>query len=414
MNTIIINSITIVFVIVIILYSIINLVLNKALCNFIRSDYKNLNEDYQRSLLYQNIKGKYNKYIMESTYAEINISSFIEEMCTNFTYKNKGILDRIKSIKNSSSTCVLLGVLGTFVGLSIMLLSVNTNDIINSLPAAISSMQTAFITSICGIICSIMINIVISFNDCENTLVQLMLKLENLLTSEITHQKSQQIDAKIEDVKNTIKEISKSIESIERFDQISKDLNEFNNEFIGGIEILKGLLEGSQSSIKTFDDSIRSLDKQFSIINIKFTNLFDKYDMQENINKEILVDIKEASKYINESNEIQLKIEDYLNSVNSYFALYESNSQDLLMKLRSKESTIIQNQQNFIDQEVSLDNSIKDLSNVVDNLSKDISNKIELIFNYIDLYKEAVEMSSEEIYLTEDVADLNGVDIIND
>lgn len=414
MNTIIINSITIFFVILIILYSIINLVLNKALCNFIKSDYIALNEDYHRSLLYQNIKEKYNKYIMENTYAEINISTFIEEMCTNFAYKNKCILDRIKSIKNSSSTCVLLGVLGTFIGLSIMLLSVNTNDIINSLPASISSMQTAFITSICGIVCSIIINIAISFNDCENTLVQLMLKLENLLTSEVTHKKSQQINDKIDDVKNTIKHISKSIESIERFDQISKDINEFNNAFIGGIERLKELLEGSQSSIKTLDDSITSLDKQFSIINLKFTNLFDKYDMQENINKEILVDIKETSKYINESSEIQLEIEEYLKSINSYFAIYESNSQDLLISLISKESALAQNQQNFIDQEVSLDNSIKDLSNVVDNLSKDISNKIEMIFNYIDIYKEAVEMSSKEIYITEEMIDLDGVDIIND
>jgi len=276
LNSLIINGITITFLIITIGYSIINIITNKSLYNHINEDYKRLSEDYQRSLLYNNIKSKYNAYLIENSYAEISITSFIEEVCTGFIFKNKPMLEKIRSIKNSSSTCILLGVLGTFVGLSLMLLTINTNDIINSLPATISSMQTAFITSICGIVCSIAINILLGYNDCEQSLVQLMLKCENLLTAEVTHEKSQSIDSKIEDVKDTIKQISKSIESIERFDQISKDLHEFNDEFIGGIEALKNLLLGSQDSIKTFDQSIRKLDKQFNILNIKFAKLFAK------------------------------------------------------------------------------------------------------------------------------------------
>jgi len=401
MNDIVINNITIVFLIITILYSILNIISNKSLYNFIKEDYKKLNKDYKNSELYINTKAKYNKYALDNTNSNINISSFIEEMCTDFTFKDKGILERIKAIKNSSSTCVLIGVLGTFVGLSTMLLSINTNDIINSLPASINSMQTAFITSICGIICSIIINIFINRKDCESALVQLMLKLENLLTSEVTNLKAIEADNKIEELKDTIKQISKSIESFESLEEVSTNLIEFNKEFTNGIKALEDLLGESKHSIERFNKGLSSLDKQFTIINLKFNNLFDKYDLQEDISREILNDIKETSKYLNE--------------LNNYFNLYEANSQDLLMKLISHENTIINNEQNFIDGGNTLNNSIERLSNIVNDLSNCMADKINLILNYMDLYKEAIEMSSEEIYFDEDTSNnLDGDDMIND
>ena len=401
MNDIVINNITIVFLIITILYSILNIISNKSLYNFIKEDYKKLNKDYKNSELYINTKAKYNKYALDNTNSNINISSFIEEMCTDFTFKDKGILERIKAIKNSSSTCVLIGVLGTFVGLSTMLLSINTNDIINSLPASINSMQTAFITSICGIICSIIINIFINRKDCESALVQLMLKLENLLTSEVTNLKAIEADNKIEELKDTIKQISKSIESFESLEEVSTNLIEFNKEFTNGIKALEDLLGESKHSIERFNKGLSSLDKQFTIINLKFNNLFDKYDLQEDISREILNDVKETSKYLNE--------------LNNYFSLYESNSQDLLLKLISHENTIISNEQNFIDGGNTLNNSIERLSNIVNDLSNCMADKINLILNYMDLYKEAIEMSSEEIYFDEDTSNnLDGDDMIND
>ena len=44
-----------------------------------------------------------------------------------------------------------------------------------------------------------------------------------------------------------------------------------------------------------------------------------------------------------------------------------------------------------------------------------MADKINLILNYMDLYKEVIEMSSEEIYFDEDTSNnLDGDDIIND
>ncbi|WLD28225.1 hypothetical protein CDIFMA2_21090 [Clostridioides difficile] len=380
------NPITILFLLAITLYSIFKIVENNKLYLFVGSKLEEINRDYKTSVFYSKIRNDYYTYSKENPYADVNITSFVEEVVSDLKYNNLPILEKIRSIKNSSSISILLGVLGTFVGLSTMLLCVDTKDIINSLPSTISSMQTAFTTSIFGVVFSLIIGYFTKIKDCEHVLIQIMLKSENLLTSEVTHIKSERMDLKVEEVKNTIKQISKSIEAIEKFDKISKDLNDFNDEFISGIEALKSLLEGSQSSIKTFDQSVRKLDKQFNILNVKFVKLFDKYDNQDNINKEILFDIKESSKNIYNSTESQHKIKDYIRNINAGFALYERSAQDLLTKLMTHENKISQNQKILLDEKYTLDDSIKNLSSIIENFSNDLQTKLDIMFeNSLDI-----------------------------
>ncbi|MCC0636499.1 MULTISPECIES: hypothetical protein [unclassified Clostridioides] len=380
------NPITILFLLAITVYSIFKIMENNKLYLFVSSKLEEINQDYKTSVFYSKIRNDYYTYSKENPYADVNITSFVEEVVSDLKYNNLPILEKIRSIKNSSSISILLGVLGTFVGLSTMLLCVDTKDIINSLPSTISSMQTAFTTSIFGVVFSLIIGYFTKIKDCEHVLIQIMLKAENLLTSEVTHIKSERMDLKVEEVKNTIKQISKSIEAIEKFDKISKDLNDFNDEFISGIEALKSLLEGSQSSIKTFDQSVRKLDKQFNILNVKFVKLFDKYDNQDNINKEILFDIKESSKNIYNSTESQHKIKDYIRNINAGFALYERSAQDLLTKLMTHENKISQNQKILLDEKYTLDDSIKNLSSIIENFSNDLQAKLDIMFeNSLDI-----------------------------
>ncbi|MCC0650356.1 hypothetical protein [Clostridioides sp. ZZV15-6598] len=380
------NPITILFLLAITVYSIFKIIENNKLYLFVGSKLEEINQDYKTSVFYSKIRNDYYTYSKENPYADVNITSFVEEVISDLKYNNLPILEKIRSIKNSSSISILLGVLGTFVGLSTMLLCVDTKDIINSLPSTISSMQTAFTTSIFGVVFSLIIGYFTKIKDCEHVLIQIMLKSENLLTSEVTHIKSERMDLKVEEVKNTIKQISKSIEAIEKFDKISKDLNDFNDEFISGIEALKSLLEGSQSSIKTFDQSVRKLDKQFNILNVKFVKLFDKYDNQDNINKEILFDIKESSKNIYNSTESQHKIKDYIRNINAGFALYERSAQDLLTKLMTHENKISQNQKILLDEKYTLDDSIKNLSSIIENFSDDLQAKLDIMFeNSLDI-----------------------------
>lgn len=406
-SSVIRNPITVIFLFSITVYSIFIIIQNRTLYKYINENLKEIQEHKQKSIFYSKVLEKYNLYRQENTYAEVNITSLTEEIVSGLKHHNKYILDKVNFLKNSSSICILLGVLGTFVGLSTMLLTVDTNNIINSLPQTISSMQTAFTTSIFGIVFSIFISSRIRAADCEHILIQLMLKIENLLTAEVTHSKAMVIDSKIEAIKNIIIQINDSVEGVENFDQIAKDLNEFNENFMEGIYALKQLLKGSESYINTFNQSVRKLDKQLNILNIKFGSLFDKYSNQEVINKEILLEIKECRKNISYSTDNQAQIKDFIKNINSEFSIYENAAEKLLEHLLTQDAIVIQSQKELNDNKVDLNNSIINLSNIVSMTSKEIQDKIDMIFTYIDIYNEAINTKPDEKYSQEEIYEID-------
>ena len=264
-----------------------------------------------------------------------------------------------------------------------MLMTIDTSDLINSLPTTISSMKTAFITSVLGIISSMCINYFIEVKSCEHMFTTLLLRLENIITSEVTSEKSKKIDSRVEKIKDTISQISNSIKSIERFDQISKDLNEFNNEFINTVQILRDLLHSSQGSIDVFDKDIKNLDKQFSILNMKFKHLFDKYDNVEITNNAILNNIKISSENIKQSTDNQLKIKNYIRDSIAHLGVYERNTQDLL-------NSVFTNERNRSVDINNLNQNIQKLDSTIDVSSEELSKKLEMIFEIMDIYKDVL------------------------
>jgi hypothetical protein len=387
------NPITLIFIGITVAYSVLNVIKNNSIYNFISEKLRELNLNQEESSILVIANSKYDSYKNTYPYAEINMNTFIEEVITDFSKDKKVIIDEIKAIKNSPSLCILLGVLGTFVGLTITLASIDKSNIVNSMTLAIGSMQIAFATSIVGIICSILINSYIKHRNCENVLLQLMLKLENIMTVKSSNDKGEVLESKLNEIKVCIKDISKAISAIERFDKISKDLNDFNDDFISSIEKLGIMLNGSHDSIKNFDQSVRKLDKQFSILNLKFVKLFDTYELQSEIYNEIVLNIKESSKDIKDVNQSQIAIKDYIRDVNAGFALYERNIQDLMMKLISHENSLLLKQTNMNETNVVLKDDINMLTKTIDEQAKSITSQLELVFNYIDIYKEVLDIS---------------------
>lgn len=388
------NPITLIFIGITIAYSVLNVIKNNNIYNFIKEKLRELSLNQEESTILAIANSKYDNYKSMYPYSEINMNTLVEEVISDLSKDKKIIIDEIKTIKSTPSLCILLGVLGTFVGLTITLASIDKSDIVNSMTLAIGSMQIAFATSIVGIICSIVINAYIKYKSCENIMVQLMLKLENIMTVKSSNDKGEILESKLNEIKVCIKDISKAISAIERFDKISKDLHDFNDDFISSIEKLGIMLNGSNDSIKSFDQSVRKLDKQFSILNVKFVKLFDTYESQSEVYNQIAVNIKESADDIKSVNKSQLTIKDYIRDVNAGFALYERNIQDLMMKLISHENNILLKQNNLREDKANLKEDINNLTKTIDDQAKAITNKLELVFKYIDIYKEAIDMSN--------------------
>ena len=409
------NPITLIFIGITLLYSVLNIIKNNNIYSFINEKLKELNLNQEESSILKIANSKYENYKISYPYSQINMNTFVEEVISDFSKDKKIIIDEIKAIKHSPSLCILLGVLGTFVGLTITLASIDKSDIVNSMTLAIGSMQIAFATSIVGIICSILINSYIKFKNCENVLLQLMLKLENIMTVKSSNDKGEVLESKLNEIKVCIKDISKAISAIERFDKISKDLHDFNDDFISSIEKLGIMLNGSHDSIKNFDQSVRKLDKQFSILNLKFVKLFDTYESQSEIYNEIILNIKESSNDIKAVNQSQITIKEYIRDVNAGFALYERNIQDLMMKLISHENNLLLKQKNMNEVKVNLKDDIKILTKTIDEQAKLITSQLELVFKYINIYKEALDISkSLEANRTYQYDNTNEADQLNE
>ncbi|GAA0713677.1 hypothetical protein GCM10008904_28250 [Paraclostridium ghonii] len=388
------NPITLIFIGITIIHSITNVLKNNKIYDFVQEKLSELNLNPEESDIVSIANNKYESYKSTYPYAEINMNTFVEEVISDFSKDNKIIINEIKAVKSAPSLCILLGVLGTFVGLTITLASIDKGDIVNSMTLAIGSMQIAFATSIVGIICSVAINAYIKHRNCESILLQLMLKLENTMTVKSSNDKGEVLDSKLNEIKVCIKDISKAISAIERFDKISKDLHDFNDDFITSIAQLGNMLNGSNNSIKTFDQSIRKLDKQFSILNLKFVKLFDTYESQSEIYNEIVENIKESSKDIKTTNQSQLAIKDYIRDVTAGFALYERNIQDLMVKLISHENNLLIKQNNINENNIDLKADINKLTKVIDTQAKSIIDQLELVFKYLDIYKEALDITN--------------------
>ncbi|MGL5749162.1 MAG: MotA/TolQ/ExbB proton channel family protein [Paraclostridium sp.] len=400
------NPITILFIGVTVLYTVLKVLKTNLIYNFIKEKLTELNLKQEESSILALADNKYEFYKQNHPYSEINMNTFIEEVTSDLTINGKNVIDEIKSIKNTPSLCILLGVLGTFVGLTITLASIDKSDIVNSMTMAISSMQIAFATSIVGIICSILVNAYIKHKNCEHLLLQLMLKLENLMTAKSTHNKGEVLDDKLSEIKSCIREITRAISAIERFDKISKDLNDFNDEFITSIGKLGNMLNGSNESIKSFDQSLRKLDKQFNILNLKFVKLFDTYEANNEIYKGVADSIKESTISMKSSSQSQSDVKNYLRDINAGFAIYERNIQDLMTKLISHENKVLLRQQDIKDTETNLNNDIIRLTNTIDEQGKSMVNQLELVFKYIDIYKDAMEISNNT-YSTREIPYIN-------
>ena len=166
------------------------------------------------------------------------------------------------------------------------------------------------------------------------------------------------------------------------------------------------MLNGSQESIKTFDQSLRKLDKQFNILNLKFVKLFDTYESNNEIYTGVCESIQESVNNIKDVNKNQSEIKNYLRNINAGFAIYERNIQDLTTKLISNENRILLKQQGMKENEEALKDDITKLTYTIDEQGKSITDQLEVLFKYIDIYKEAIELTPHQTYELDEVEEL--------
>ena len=225
-----------------------------------------------------------------------------------------------------------IGVLGTFVGISIGLWKFNPNDITSSVPLLLSGMKIAFATSIIGMAASIFMKYIALKNEDEeniddimelfntmiaesrnvnNTLIENQKQTENVLNkvSEIwaSHQENLTVVLKneIASLNNNI--ISKQEELIGEFKKLGECftlLNSGVNNLLTWQENYKETIENTTKELETViqtihnaDESIESISKNSSLIKENNENL-----------SEVLKEINKTQNVIIDSNKSIIEI----------------------------------------------------------------------------------------------------------
>ena len=318
-----------------------------------------------------------------------------------------------------------IGVLGTFVGISIGLWKFNPNDITSSVPLLLSGMKIAFATSIIGMAASIFMKYIALKNEDEeniddimelfntmiaesrnvnNTLIENQKQTDNVLNkvSEIwaSHQENLTVELKSEILNLNNNTISKQEELIGEFKKLGECftlLNSGVNNLLTWQENYKETIENTTKELETViqtihnaDESIESISKNSSLIKENNENL-----------SEVLKEINKTQNVIIDSNksiiEISNTAKESIPQINEHFTNIDNRTKESTAYLQTLISENLNNIKSYLEK-ITEDVLSKTTQSIYENnrqfkyeISEHISQCKMLIYSLKDLIPDINE-----------------------
>ena len=318
-----------------------------------------------------------------------------------------------------------IGVLGTFVGISIGLWKFDPNDITSSVPLLLSGMKIAFATSIIGMAASIFMKYIALKNEDEeniddimelfntmiaesrnvnNTLIENQKQTENVLNkvSEIwaSHQENLTVELKSEILNLNNNTISKQEELIGEFKKLGECftlLNSGVNNLLTWQENYKETIENTTKELETViqtihnaDESIESISKNSSLIKENNENL-----------SEVLKEINKTQNVIIDSNksiiEISNTAKESIPQINEHFTNIDNRTKESTAYLQTLISENLNNIKSYLEK-ITEDVLSKTTQSIYENnrqfkyeISEHISQCKMLIYSLKDLIPDINE-----------------------
>ncbi|MBM7660382.1 biopolymer transport protein ExbB/TolQ/ABC-type transporter Mla subunit MlaD/ElaB/YqjD/DUF883 family membrane-anchored ribosome-binding protein [Bacillus mesophilus] len=259
---------------------------NHSIYKYLEAESERISLDSKNSSILHQINDKYKMYRTQSD-NDLNFQSLIEEFISDFKMvkSKRSILHKyrivsiLKMIQLGSSMTILVGVLGTFIGLVIALKGIDLN-LNETMQTVLDGIHTAFYTSIAGIACSIIINIATKVKNTEQQLIQIMLKLENYLNQKEKRSMDHQMVEAIGDVKTAVEEMKQSFLDIqlftEGFERATENMNSFNEMFSKNTNKLSKIFGNMDKFTQNYNDQMNQLNHNFS-------DLLSFFEKQEEI-----------------------------------------------------------------------------------------------------------------------------------
>lgn len=234
----------------------------------------------------------------------VKLETFIQEKFSSWTFAQVPIISFIKLIKMTISVFILLGVLGTFIGLTISLSNIHGIDdqLIENVSGVLSGIDIAFYTSIVGMSFSLIMTLIVKIMNTEYVLTDLMLLVESKLESDEQYGMDRVIHLS-EEIHGSLQGVVTAFDGFKEYtsglEQSAKDLSLFNEGLSENLTEFNELFQQMKVVTDGFSDGTNALNKNF-------TQLFNYFTKADARNERIVTSFEKAVHHMENVTEKQM------------------------------------------------------------------------------------------------------------
>ncbi|WP_226037418.1 MotA/TolQ/ExbB proton channel family protein [Aquibacillus saliphilus] len=210
-------------------------------------------------------KDEFNKRQRQET---VRTETFVQEKFSSWRVYNVPVINLIKMVQMTVSMFILIGVLGTFIGLTMALGNIDSggNQLVEDVASVLAGIDVAFYTSIAGMGFSLMMTVIIRAWNTEYLLTDIMLKVESCL-----EESEQNGISRLIEVSETINT------SIVRLQETNQDsLQTIVHSFKGFQDYTAGLQQSAKDLAK-FNDGLSNNLKDFHALFVRVKEVTDGF-----------------------------------------------------------------------------------------------------------------------------------------
>ncbi len=382
--------------------------------------------------------------------SEINTQAIIEK---HFSTSNLSLQVAERFIKNSVSLLIVLGLLGTFLGLTLaigelisMMIGIDSDQIIEmfrtigtSLLTSLRGMSTAFTTSLFGISFSIILtvfNIILNVEESRETLmVHIEEYLDNTVSLLVSKDKETELVSMNRILRETFTEFGKKIEK-----SMAATAEIFGDKLKGAVmevnlssQVLDNTVERFDSSLRNFADNIKdftefniNLRNNIEIMDVSFIKVTEalkdttktiqtNYNSLEGFSKEVQIAVSQISTH---NRKVIDDMEILVDKVKTTILGVKEIGQAMKDEIGQREKETLKYSENLSSlmvnagKEISLlgehtseafEKSLSDSSKAITKqLSEDIKSSLSEIYNLLETFRDNEKMLSKTISMLPD------------
>lgn len=326
------------------------------------------------------------EFIEQQQTEAVQVETFVEEKFSNWRMLQIPVVNIIKLTQMTVSVFILLGVLGTFIGLTISLgsISITGEELVENIAVILSGIDVAFYTSIVGMSFSLIMTVLLKLLNTEYMLTDIMLMTETNLTGKEEQGMSRLIKVS-ETINDSILHLQvtheQSLQGIieafsgfknytEGLQQSAKDLATFNDGLSENLMDFQTLFEQMKTITDGFSKGTAELNKNFS-------HLFSHFKKADEKNERMVTFIEDIQKQMEESHAKQSEGFDMFAETTKDLKIFTSNIVDDQENIRSELQSVFQQSEQLVRKMEEHNREFKQI------FGNDLSTKLSGISRYI-------------------------------